>query len=386
MRSFVTYLTVLIFAGLATAQGSTRKLVVPEDYAGFLAMLKMVKSVQMRVTPTSATRVPLTLSAASQKSLLALVAEDMPRANPRCSKSAEYQLEFQLNDGEYMIVRVRDAVQTPDVMVVEFVVGKQQFLQWGIELAKILQPYIQRLGQGVFRHLRSPAEIQSFAASLDAQSETALKLGGIRAADLALISGMPKLRALDVSQLELTGDDLLKLSCRNQIEVLLLSAHQVVDGAWLENFRSLHTLRVISAPTLQRKDVIGRRCAGCHTPPPPPKLKLPGLGGLVALQVTRRVRHLEILGVTLDPALCKILGNLPFLETLDLSGCDLQQLDFSVFRRLPALRRLNLDRCIGLEAADLTNLEGLRNLKTIYLRGRKVGTNKALQRGRDVRF
>ena len=75
MRLFVTYLTVLIFAALATAQGSTRKLAVPEDCAGFLATLKMVKSVQMRATPASATRLPLTLSAASQKSLLATFAE-----------------------------------------------------------------------------------------------------------------------------------------------------------------------------------------------------------------------------------------------------------------------------------------------------------------------
>jgi hypothetical protein len=106
----------------------------------------------------------------------------------------------------------------------------------------------------------------------------------------------------------------------------------------------------------------------------------------VGLQATRRVRHLEILGVNLDLGLCKILGDLPFLETIDLSGCDLQQLDFSVFRRLSALRRLNLDRCIGLDATDMKSLEGLRNLETIYLRGVEVEANKALHRGRDVRF
>jgi hypothetical protein len=388
MRLFVTYLTVLIFAALATAQGSTRKLVVPEDHAGFLAILETVKSVQMRATPASATRMPLTLSAASQESLLATFAEDMPVANPSCSKDTEYQIEFQLNDGEYMVARVRDAAHIDIIgtMVVEFVVGEQRFLRSGLELGEILQPYIQRLGRGVFRRVRSRAEIQNLAASLDAQSETALKLEGIRAADLALISGMPKLVALDVSQLELTGNGLLKLSCRDQIQVLLLSARQVVDGAWLKNFRSLHTLRVISAPALPKKEVMGRRCAGCHKTQPRPQLKLPDSGALVGLQATRRVRHLEILGVNLDLGLCKILGDLPFLETIDLSGCDLQQLDFSVFRRLSALRRLNLDRCIGLDATDLKSLEGLRNLETIYLRGVEVEANKALHRGRDVRF
>jgi hypothetical protein len=375
--------------GRVYSQDVVRKLVIPKGYADFLAVLKAVQSVHVRSTPESAVRVSVTLDAAGGKRLVNLFANEMPVAESICHKGPEHQIEFHLKADQYMIARVHDSVHAKKGTIVEFVVASRRFRQASSELADILRPYIQRLSRGFARRLRGRVALQKFAATLDAETVTALELEDIHARDLTLLRGMSKLRALDVSRSTLTGNALHQLAHRDQLHALSLSARQVGAGDWLRHFRSLDTLRVTRADLKPGLEVQGHQCAGCHEPAPRTKMELPASGAFAGLVATRRVRHLEVTGVTLDPAFCKIIGTLPFLETIDLSGCDLDELDFAIFGRLPALRRLNLDRCVGVEATELEGLRGLRKLNTLYLRALDPDAAKRLAAtlsGRDVRY
>ncbi len=107
------------------------------------------------------------------------------------------------------------------------------------------------------------------------------------------------------------------------------------------------------------------------------------------LTKTRRIRFLEVLQLRLDRSFCQRIGELPFLESVTLSGCDLAELDFGVFKRLPALRHLDLQGCRGVDEEGLQSLAGLRRLQSLNLRGLSREAGRRLRNampGCDVRF
>ena len=154
-------------------------------------------------------------------------------------------------------------------------------------------------------------------------------------------------------------------------QYVTINANQVLDGDWLREFASLDTLRVGApdAPRGGQEVLMGKDCVGCHEPKNKAgKVLRPASGAYAGLFVTRRVRNLEVFGVALDPAFCRLIGSLPFLETLDLSNCDLKALDVVTLGRLQSLRRLRLDRCDGLDVADLEVLQRHGKLRHLYAR------------------
>lgn len=64
-----------------------------------------------------------------------------------------------------------------------------------------------------------------------------------------------------------------------------------------------------------------------------------------------------------------MLAELPFLESLNLSGCDLSELDFKKFRTMHALRHLDLSGCHGVDPKDIRQVEKLNRLSLLDLRG-----------------
>jgi hypothetical protein len=370
-------------------QGTARELVIPEDFAAFLELLKTVQSVDLRETPESATRAAVTLRADSQRGLLNGLRGLEPTGSV-CCRGLEHQLEFLLGSGRFMIARLSESVSGGTN--VDLVLKNRRLRAGTDTLDDVLAPYIEQLREPPALRLRGRVALQEFAATLAAKSVIALELEAVHAADLDLLQGMPKLRALDVAQSPLRGPDLRSADFRSHLRTLTINANQVGDSDWLREFVSLDTLRV-SAPTAPRggqEVLMERDCLGCHQPKNKAgKVVRPASGAYAGLFATRRVRNLEVLGVALDPAFCQLIGSLPFLETLDLSDCDLKALDVVTLGRLQSLRRLRLDRCDGVNVADLELLQRHGKLRQLYARQVGGEVSASMEQGFDhcdVRF
>lgn len=178
---------------------------------------------------------------------------------------------------------------------------------------------------------------------------------GSKEPGLSQIGNLRTLHTLNISNNDLTDEDLVHLAPLTALHTLELSNCAMIKGpglAHLSTLSSLHTLN------LSRMRII-----------------LENLAHLTKLNSLRTLNLSDIrTWISVDSF--RLLATLSSLQALDLSGCkwlNWGEEGFHYISKLSGLQTLNLSRCEILNDADLYHLIGLTNLISLNLFETKIG-------------
>jgi len=382
----------------SSAQDTGLRLVIPKNAAAFVALLREVQSAQLHVSPRSYARPSITIASKDAQRIATCIDAGAPRAKLSCPSGPvgdEHEIEFQLGSKRVLRARLHGLSDSTPLQI-DLVVADGVTQNMGDKLGDVIRPWVRELKRAAVTSLRGRDQLVRFSRRQDAAKFQSLALEGVKTKDLELLNEFKSLRMLDVTRAhEIEGVGLAKSSIRDQLRTLSVGAKQAGGrGTWLGELRRLDNLRVTSAAwdrvrtSMGWQVTIGRGCAACH---PATRIKVDQKSGdFAGLTKTRRIRFLEVLGMKLSPGFCKRIVDLPFLESVILSGSDLSKLDPAIFNRLPALRHLDLQGCRGINTQALVDgLSKLTQLQTLNLRGLDAAAGLALRKalpGCDVRF
>jgi len=188
----------------------------------------------------------------------------------------------------------------------------------------------------------------------------------IAGADLGELRRREHLRHLDIAAIEgPTEDDVFAgLAGRRELRSLVVHPRHIAQlnvKAHAPNVRSL-TLDFARRGTL----ATGANCVICHSTdnPQPRPLRAP----LTAVAELRELEHVGLRSAVVPAAFAGLLGELPLLRSVDLSGCDVSMLPPQALARIPALRRLTLTGATGVSLEWMQVLAGIKYLERLDAR------------------
>lgn len=355
----------------AIQQKPDRAVVTPRGFGHWKKLLSSVESIRLK----QRTRDPIavTLDEQGTERVRAALASPWDKKGEVCRHEPERELEILLSKKRVVYARLaRTRFGSDDLVLV--VDGVKSRPVDG-KLEEVLAPWFTRLAdkaRPATAIVNGNKELGELAADRRAASKVESLVGrSIDSRGIDALGHLPRLRSLDVAlsrhfdPARLVGSD----AGKRLTSLTIRTDHVGARPTWLGDFPRLENLCVGTEKWYRSRLFLGgRNCAGCHLPRPkqPATERVPNLS---VLTKKRTIRRLALLGVILDDEFGELLPGLPHLESLDLSGCDLDSFDTRVFARLPMLRELSLVGCSGFDKKDVDRIARLRGLRRLDLRG-----------------